>query len=187
MKKQAQVLFLCAIVFVVLLAGLLLAGCDKGRSSSPPAPAPVSATTTAVTCPEAIYRAAKWGEPVTIEGLERMTVEAPQIDAAATPAEVPGFPGRVVVCCSITIENLGSRPLHYDESCFQLSSRNETWIGGGEGIKPSSVPALGSGELPPGDVVRGAIAFQFTEEAATVAGHLRFYDLPSLTVSIDWN
>jgi Domain of unknown function (DUF4352) len=140
-----------------------------------------------MTCPEAIHKIGKWGEPVTIEGLERITVGAPFVDNDAEPVDIPGFPGGVVMCCAITIENIGSQPLHYDESFFQLSSRNETWIGGGGGIKPSAVPALGSGELAPGDVVRGAIAFQFTEEAAAVAGKLTFYDLPSLTVSIEWN
>jgi hypothetical protein len=170
------------VVFAVVLASLLL---DCG--SPPPLPAPVASTTTVGNCPEAIYKAARWGETVAIEGLERITVEAPHVDAAATPVEVAGFPGRVVVICSVTIENIGSQPLTYDESFFQLSSRNETWIGGGKGVKPSVVPALGAGELAPGDVVRGAIAFQFTEDAAAVAGTLTFYDLPSLTVSIEWN
>jgi hypothetical protein len=169
---------------------LALASLLVGCGASPPAPAPASTlspTTLAVTSPEVQQLYGRWGEPVTIEGGERITVEAPQVDGAAPPVEVPGFSGGVVVCCEVTIENIGNQPLTYDESLFELHSGNETWPGGGSGLRPSTAPALGSGELAPGETIRAAIAFQFTEEAATVAGTLRFYNLPLPTAVIEWH
>jgi hypothetical protein len=79
-----------------------------------------------------------------------MTVEAPVRDPAATPVSIPGFEGQQVVYCVVTVENIGSEDIHYDERDFELRAESEAWGGGYEGLNASVSPSLGSGSLQPG-------------------------------------
>lgn len=189
----------CLALLVALAIGVGLSGClGSGETTSPGSSAAkptVSAatatsgrtTTTSRTTPKADEQWATWGEAVVVDRSLRMTVEAPVRDPAATPVSIPGFEGQQVVYCLITIENIGSVDISYDERHFELRAEGESWGGGYEGLTVSTGCPLGSGFLRPGESVRGVVAFQLTDAGVASIREVVYQSRPSpSTVVIHW-
>ncbi len=118
-----------------------------------------------------------WGKTAWIEGVLQVTATAPQRDPSARPVESAA--DEFVFYCTVTITNIGSHARSYDQSWLTLMTDNEGWSGGGDGLKTSVSPALGSGALDPGETVTGAVAFQFSTEEVTLIRTLRFDTWPT--------
>lgn len=168
-------------------SGTSLAGPTPKSTVSPSTAGPGRTTTTTRTTPSVIEKWAVWGEAVTIEGVARMTVEAPLPDRRATPVSIPGFAGQTVVYSLITIQNIGRTAIVYDARWFELRAEGESWGGGYEGLTTSVGPLLGSGSLGPGDSVRGAVAFQLTAAGVATIREIVYQSRPSpSSIVIHW-
>lgn len=113
-----------------------------------------------------------WGETAWIEGVLQVTATAPQRDPSARPVE--SAPDGVVVYCTVTITNIGTRAREIDPNWFTLMSEHEGWSGGGDGLRTSITPALAAGTIEPGETVTGAVSFQFSPEEVARIRTLRF-------------
>jgi hypothetical protein len=142
--------------------------------------------TQVVSCPELEYFAEVWGETVTVPGVMRVTVEQPRVDDEAAPVE-SSMPDNVVLYSMVTIENIGSDPLAYDQLDFILSAGDDSWDGGAKGLRASKEPALSSGTLAPGESARGAVPFQFSRAHLADISHLVFlYDSSTVRLEVEW-
>lgn len=113
-----------------------------------------------------------WGETAWIEGVLQLTATAPQRDPSARPVE--SAPDGIVVYCTVTITNIGTRARQIGPNWFTLMSEYEGWSGGGDGLQTSIAPALAAGTLEPGETVTGAVSFQFSPEEVAGLRTLRF-------------
>lgn len=118
-----------------------------------------------------------WGDTAPVDGALQVTATAPQPDPSARPVE--SAPDGIVVYCVVTIRNIGTLARSYDLSWLTLTSDNEGWSGGGDGLQTSVTPVLGSGTLEPGEAVTGAVAFQFSPEEVSRIRSLRFDTWPT--------
>ncbi len=93
----------------------------------------------------------------------------------------------LVVYCWVTLENLGSVPLSYDQGCFSLETPDWAWPGGARGLVASVGSPLLSGVLRPGESVRGTVAFQVTKAGAAAIREVLYMSRPSpSTLAIHW-
>ena len=176
------------IVGLALLA--LAAGCGNSSDSpatSPNASGPTSTaaattettavvettTTTETTAVAETTTTAETSDPLAQEfgatvglGDLLITVEAPVDDTAnldATTKELMLGPGQKAVYCMVTIVNRGSQTFAYDSLAFTMFDADGLTY---ESLSPiSTQPDLGSGDLLPGQTVKGAISWAMAEAA----------------------
>jgi Domain of unknown function (DUF4352) len=170
---------------VALAMVLAVAGCTRSTDNhlNPTTEAPSDASS-ATTITTAIFSTLEesWGAMATVEG-GQITADPPMIDSGAQALHADGE----IFYCNVTLVNIGSAPIAYDQADFELTAEYQAWTGGYGGVATLQEPTLGAGVLQPGRSVKGAVSFEFDGAVSTESLTLRFMVSWYRRITVIWH
>jgi hypothetical protein len=172
------------IVFIVMIASVIIVGCDQGETASVPESIPADTEGTEETLVSKKPKGHAIGEE--IKFLEWINLTVTNVERSKGNERSRPRTGSEYIIVTVKIDNIGKENFQYESYSFGLVNSQGKNINEDSGSLIDAGTYLQPGELKPGESVTGTITFQqpIGEQGLQVKFQSRYAEMPSARIDI---